>query len=41
MHDQELALGHEEIHLNLDDHPHPHLEGERVAPEGPATVKHE
>jgi preprotein translocase subunit SecF len=46
LHEQELALGHEEIHLNFDDHPHPVAppapgEGEASVPEPPAIVKHE
>jgi len=41
LHEQELALGHEEIHLNLDEHPFPEREGEGAAPEGSAAVKHE
>ncbi|MBD5657086.1 MAG: protein translocase subunit SecF [Candidatus Eremiobacteraeota bacterium] len=47
LHEQELALGHEEIRLNLDELPHdrsaaPLLEdGDGGAAEHPATVKHE
>jgi preprotein translocase SecF subunit len=36
LHDRDLALGHEEIHLNLDD-----VETEPHAAEPPATARHE